>query len=136
MPLTRKIIFIPAYDKGPQYGIHGMVIGFQLSGPEGVLVWDFHTGIYLEQTKKRLGQRNNSSDSYGTEIYSHSTKPHPDSTEGTEHCDLIGGVKCYTTSIYGGHLSEILLGQGDAPIWEELEKQYQILWPQLELSGI
>lgn len=136
MSLIRKIVFVPAYDEGPKFGSHGMVISFRLFGPEGVLAWDFHTRIYLEATRKRLGQGNEHGGIYGTEIYSHSTKPHSDSTIGVSDCALVGGVQCHTTSIYGQDLAERLVAEGDEGIWKRMEVAYRCLWPQLEMTGL
>lgn len=140
MPLERKIVFYPAYDRSqqtPSYGIHGMVIDFQLHGPEGTVNWPYHTGIYLAHTRKRLGKYEPSS--YGTEICAHSSKSFNGSDSVRDgNCPVLGGIPCYsivlTGCLYGRELGEKLLLEGDEIIWKELEEYYYKLFPQQELA--
>lgn len=141
--LTRKITFTSAYDRSqekPNYGIHGMVIGFQLHGPEGVVNWNYHTGIYLEHNRKAHEHTAYHSSCYGNEICAHGTKPFAGSDGPNAGCNLLGDAPCHsavlTGGLYGQELGERLLTEGDAPIWAELEAEYNKLFPQLELKGI
>jgi len=135
--MKREIKFTPAYDKTqekPNYD--GMVITFIVRGAQGAVVFSFHSGLMLAATRKWLGAYQ--SHPYGTELNAHSFKPHEGSELTERHCSLIDAPACHSSvlssSATGRELAEKLISEGDAPIWAALEKEYQELFLQQELS--
>lgn len=133
--LIRRITFTPAYDyRARDQDQHGLVINFWVRGPEGAIVWSYHTGVYLKHS------RTSPSSPYGDEICAHSSKPFPDSEGINLGCGWLDGIACHsaelTGSLFGRELGEQFLAEGEDVVWKVLETRYLALWPQLELDGL
>ena len=149
MKYEKIVKFAPAFDKrhkdpNKNYGIGSMRVWFILKGKEGAVQAMFSLPIYLPQTiteYKKIGNKNKTNqhdlrdDFDGNpagidcwDIGYHSLKPqYEGQTKGT--CDILKGDKCYYdgSSLRGQQdkLGEMLLTEGQEPIWNYLEKDYK-----------
>lgn len=55
--LTHEIIFRPAYDKRPKYGIHGVEMVWYVKGPKGVIQFVTFTNWHLPHVRKESDAR-------------------------------------------------------------------------------
>lgn len=134
--LTKVIRLSPAYDKrnaDPEknYGIHGVTLGMYLAGPEGAIQFVLFTNWQLPHVQIEIDQRRS---------YDH-TLCHPMPADLGYHskisryegqapieqdCEWTGGVCYYDGSgLNADRIYQVLLVEGDAGVWRELEVEYQ-----------
>lgn len=142
--LTRRVMFTPAYDTS-RNGCHGLEMEFVLTGAEGAVVFTVHTAMYLKRTYDRWGPNSSPSQPYGRSITVHAVSM----IEAKDKYDTCSLLKepceflllpsgCYskelTGSCFAGELLEKFLTEGEAPVWKELEEQYEAVFPNKQLQ--
>lgn len=123
-------------DPKKNYGIHGVEMRMVLRGPLGATQFLLYTGWMLPHVTEETWEKH-AHDPYRLRLF---TKPNPADRgyhwltpqyEGAEmrDCDLLPGGKCYYdgSSLNADETFQLLLTEGDAGVWKDLEDFYNQL---------
>lgn len=125
----RRISFTTAYDyrrEKPNRGQHPMHIAFVLSREDkGALVFDVNTSWYIDR-------KQTPSHPYSYGLVAHRYIDHdPHSESIMDSCDWLHGDPCVAESLCGStaplldELLDLLVTEGEDPLWERLEQIYK-----------
>ena len=136
----RRVKLNPAFDKrhaddGRNYGIHGVDLAFYLIGEHGATDFVIYTNWQLPEVTREMEARPSSGQfphlvchPLPANIGYHRTTPAYEGQECyIETCELLGGKPCYSdgSGTMAREVFEMLLREGDAAIWRELEHWYR-----------
>lgn len=137
--MSRHIEFNPAWDKRRtnHYGVHGVDLRFVLRGPKGAVQFCIFTNWHLpEVTEELKGRRYDAIQGdyhwmerpMPSDLGYHSPVPLYDG-QGivTEECPYLDGKPCFYdgSGLNAEPVFERLLREGDAGVWDALEKYYE-----------
>lgn len=137
----KEIRFYPAWDKrdadpSKNYGIHGVEIGFYLTGERGVIQFKVSTNWHLPHVQEEINQKPvNPEFPYlfheplPSDIGYHSPIPQYEGQEAiTDSCDFLNGRKCYYdgSSLRAKDYFKVLCEGGDDALWEAMKEEYKI----------
>ena len=128
----RLVEWTPAYDKRPQYGIHGMNLRFVLKGPDAATQFVIYTNWLLKHNQTDADVRLDSDYPHlvchplPADVGYHSPRPvYAEQTPISENCEYLGG-RCYYdgSGLHAETLYWKFVEEGDAVVWRELEEIY------------
>lgn len=134
--MERRIEFEPAYDKRPTYGIHGVTLRFLLIGDAGAVQFVVYTKWQLphvtEEHKRRYYAPSGDDPHWmerplPADLGYHARMPHYEGQSSMGACSILGGAECYYdgSRLNAEPVFKRLLAEGDAGVWDALEKYYK-----------
>ena len=145
--MERFIELRPAYDKRhhdprKNYGIHGVELKMFLKGECGVVQFVLFTHWHLPQVQAELLSKcrgynghNCSMQASAADLGYHSPKPiREGDTPISDNCRYLDGRPCYYdgSSLAAERIFKVLVAEGDAGVWRELETYYKELFGEEE----
>jgi len=126
----RLVEFAAAYDKRPKYGIHGVEMRMVLKYPDGAVQFLLFTNWHLPHVHKELKARALTSilnEPLAADLGYHSPIPQHDGQTSMGPCVYLDGRDCYYdgSGLSAEHIFKVLLEEGSAGVWRELEEFYQ-----------
>lgn len=142
----RELRLDPAYDRGPEYGIHGVEMRFLLHGDAGTVQFVLYTNWQLPHVTPRFhapydaigGDAHWMERPMPVDLGYHSPVPlYEGQSLLTESCPVLGGRPCYYdgSSLNAEPVFHRLLAEGDAGVWAELEAYYTRTFARAEPGG-
>jgi hypothetical protein len=138
---VKSVSFSPAWDKrhsepGKNYGVHCAEIRFTLKGERGAISLLVFTGWHLPHVEREWRERNIIvGRATGASVDYHSFVPlYEGQAVCRESCELLDGKPCYSdgSGMEGDRLFKLLVAEGEAAVWSELESWYQERLSKLE----
>lgn len=129
----RSVDFLPAYDKGKEYGIGAMKVRFVLKGPKGAVQFLISTGWFLPHTQRKnrewqydFDKRFNKINPEGYDLGYHSPVPMYEGQTAIGKCDVVGGECYYDGSTLNAEAwIEPFLNGGTEWLWPRMEQEYR-----------
>ena len=134
MPFEKKIEFTPAYDKRPQYGVHGMEMRFLLKGPKGVIQFLLFThwmtkNVQEEQEKKykNIPMPSCLYEPFPADIGYHSYVPMYEGQGTMGPCPYLDNKPCFYdgSTLNADPIYWLLVEHGEEALWKRLEEEYE-----------
>lgn len=129
----KEIIFYPSWDKrakdpSKNYGVHGVEMGFYLTGEFGAVQFKLSTGWMLKslRTEKPEWYDFTSHEPMASDLGYHSKTPQYEGQKKmSDKCELLHGPCYYDGSgLEAERIFQILIEKGSEGVWASLEEYY------------
>ena len=135
--MERKVYFEPGYDKrssdpSKNYGINGMQIRFVLKGERGAIQFLLMTDWFPPHVQQERWRNQVPAifevSPMAADIGYHALDPQYEGQGAIDDaCPILDGKPCYYdgSSLNAEPIRDRFLAEGDAAVWEELERWYK-----------